>query len=319
MVEALKLEKQSVLDAFQAHEHFARVMLDAYALVDAHGNVVKANQLFATLVGKKTKEILKAAAFDQLLTMDIGGEALSVAKLLAHDLPTRIDEVRGTTPTQSDLNFIVSVYPFSDAATQTKLGAFILIRDVTAEKALHDKFRSTAIKSVTDPLTSLYTRRYFDEWLASQMRHARDVGERLELSFIMVDIDFFKKVNDGYGHQAGDQVLAAVGKTLKKTFRKTDVPCRYGGEEFIVILQSTNLQGAAMAAEKLRAAVKEEVIESDGKTIPVTISCGVAEMVYEKETYQEAIKRADEALYRSKHDGRNRVSVHDGESIKKFP
>lgn len=318
MSEAVKLESNSVIDAFRAHEHFARVMLDAYALVDHTGRVVKANQLFGTLVGKKTKEVLKADSFDQLLTMSIGEDSLDIAKLLGHQTPTRIDEVRGSTATQNDLNFIISVYPFNDEKTGMHLGAFILIRDVTAEKALHDKFRSTAIKSVTDPLTGLNTRRFFEDWFTSQMRHARDVGERPEISLIMVDIDFFKKVNDVYGHQAGDHVLATVGRIMKKTFRKTDVPCRYGGEEFLVILQGTSLRGAAVVAEKLRAAVKDEVIEFDGKTIPVTISCGVAELVYGDETYQETMKRADEALYRSKKDGRNMVSIHDGSAIKKF-
>lgn len=319
MAGAIQLNPTNVIDAFKPYEHFARVMLDAYILVDETGRVVKCNQLFSTLVAKKTKEILKENALDDLLTMDINGEKLTVEKILSYQAPTRIDEVKGNTPTASDLNLIVGVYPMIDAENNRNLGAFILVRDVTAEKALQDKYKTTAIKSITDPLTGLFTRGYFEGYLEKEMRYMNETGAYNEMSLIMVDIDFFKKTNDSFGHQAGDMVLQAVGKLMKKVVRKSDIPCRYGGEEFLIILPHTPLVGAALAAEKLRAAVKDEKILFEDKTIPVSISCGVAEIRLPMEAYLETIKRADAALYSAKENGRNRVQIHDGNHILSYP
>lgn len=315
MAEALQLNPSNVIDAFKPYEHFARVMLDAYILVDETGRVVKCNQLFSTLVAKKTKEILKESSLDSMLSMDINGEKLTVDKILSYQAPTRIDEVKGQTPTASNLNLIVGVYPLMDTVNNRHLGAFILVRDVTAEKALQDKYKTTAIKSITDPLTGLFTRGYFEGYLEKEMRYMKETGAYNEMSIIMVDIDFFKKTNDGFGHQAGDMVLQAVGKLMKKVVRKSDIPCRYGGEEFLIILPHTPLAGAALAAEKLRAAIKDEKVIFEGKTIPVSVSCGVAEIRLPGEPYLDTIKRADAALYSAKENGRNRVQIHDGDQI----
>ncbi len=319
MAEALQLNPTSVIDAFKPYEHFARVMLDAYVLIDETGRVVKCNQLFATLVGKKTKEILKENSIDDMLTMAINDEKLTANKILSYEAPTRIDEVKGQTQSASDLNLIVGVYPMIDTTNNRSLGAFILVRDVTAEKALQDKYKTTAIKSITDPLTGLFTRGYFEGYLDKEIRYMKETGAYNEMSIIMVDIDFFKKTNDGFGHQAGDMVLQAVGKLMKKVVRKSDIPCRYGGEEFLIILPHTPLVGAALAAEKLRAAVKDEKVVFEGQTIPVSISCGVAEIRLPQEAYVETIKRADTALYSAKENGRNRVQLHDGDHIVAYP
>jgi diguanylate cyclase (GGDEF)-like protein len=204
---------------------------------------------------------------------------------------------------------------------QEILGTFLLIRDVTAETNLQDKYKTTAIKSITDPLTGLFTRAYFEEFLDSQMRTLallHENGEQPELALIMADIDFFKKVNDKYGHQAGDFVIQSVANIMRKTFRKTDLVCRYGGEEFLVILPSTNLSGASYAAEKLRLAIEAEKLVFDGTHIPVTISSGVAQVTFGKETYTETMGRADAALYHSKQAGRNKASIHSGTTIEVF-
>ena len=132
------------------------------------------------------------------------------------------------------------------------------------------------------------------------------------ISVVMLDIDFFKKINDGYSHQAGDHVLKHTSELMKKSFRKTDVVARYGGEEFLAILPGTDALGACIAAEKLRMAIAAYRFEFEGKVIPVTISSGVAQINIGKESGEQAIARADAALYFSKESGRNRVSVHDG-------
>src|SRR5262249_23310391 len=150
---------------------------------------------------------------------------------ISSSTPTRIDEVTGKTGTKDGLNLIIASYPFL-RTTGENLGSFVLIRDVTAETNLQDKYKTTAIKSITDPLTGLYTRAYFEEYLAPPIKSMTDLpanSPHRAISIIMLDIDFFKKVNDVYGHQAGDYVIQTVADTMKSIFRKTDVVCRYGG------------------------------------------------------------------------------------------
>ncbi|MFY7930283.1 MAG: GGDEF domain-containing protein, partial [Oligoflexus sp.] len=202
-----------------------------------------------------------------------------------------------------------------------KLGLFLLLRDVTAETNLQDQYKDKAIQSITDPLTTLFTRAYFEEYLSGQVTRMESLpeNERYPVSVVMCDIDFFKKINDRYGHQAGDYVLKNVSRIMKQTFRKTDVCCRYGGEEFLVILPAANFENAGIAANKLRQAVQDEVMIFEDTHIPVTLSCGVATIRIGQETYPEAMARADAALYESKHQGRNLVSIHDGDKIVPTP
>ena len=324
---ARRLEEYTVLDAFQRHEHFAKALLDAFAVVDNSGRVVKANQFFTQLTGKKGRQILKANSFDDLLSLSIDGKELSITDILKFSTPTRIDEVRGVSKNSSsvlkneELNLILGVYPFVHGSNSDNvLGAFILIRDVTAETNLQDKYKHTAIKSITDPLTGLFTRAYFEDYLdlqVSAITALEDEGETEipDISLIMVDIDFFKKVNDVYGHQAGDYVLKVVGSLMKREFRKTDVVCRYGGEEFLVILPGADYKNAGSAANKLRRSIEKEKVYFEGIHIPITVSCGVGMLNHNHETYKETMARADAALYESKRKGRNLVSIHDGNEI----
>ena len=124
----------------------------------------------------------------------------------------------------------------------------------------------------------------------------------------MVDIDFFKKFNDKYGHQSGDAVLRQVAQTIKKNIRSTDIPCRYGGEEMSVILTNTKKEEAAIVAQKICEAVRNREFElATGDWTHVTISLGVATMPYDGETAQGLIEYADKCLYIAKENGRNQV------------
>lgn len=314
-----KTNDLSVLDAFAPLADFSRVLLDAYALVDCNGKVVKANQLFSQLTGIKMKQILKVDNFDTLLSFSINGENFGIEALLGYDIPTRIDEVQGCVPEDDDYkNLILGVYPLYNDNKSIKLGSFVTLRDVTAETALQDKYKSKAIQSITDPLSSLFTRGYFEEYLTGQVTRMEQTppDHRISISLLMCDIDFFKKVNDVHGHQAGDYVIKTVGELMRGLFRKTDICCRYGGEEFLVILPGTNLENAAIAGNKLRKKIENSEFIFEGTKIPITISIGVATVDIGNEAYKETMARADGALYESKNKGRNKVCIHDGKAIK---
>ncbi len=309
---------RTILTEFSRFDTFAKVLLDAYVLIDTQGHVLKVNQMLAQLTGQTTRQLLKIANIDHIIDFSVDGIKLGFKELCEYDNTIRIDEVRGQVKGQTvTLNLILGVYPFADPETKEKLGVFVLIRDVTAETQLQDQYKSKAIQSITDPLTTLFTRAYFEEYLNGQITRLESLpaADVYAVSLVMCDIDFFKKINDGYGHQAGDYVLKVVARIMKQTFRKTDVCCRYGGEEFLVILPAANVENAGIGANKLRLAIENEVIIYEDKRIPLTMSCGVAAINIGKETYLETLARADLALYECKHKGRNLVSLHDGEKI----
>jgi two-component system cell cycle response regulator len=126
---------------------------------------------------------------------------------------------------------------------------------------------------------------------------------------MILDIDFFKAINDTYGHDAGDDVLREFSTRIKKSIRGIDLACRYGGEEFVIVMPETDLQVAQMVAERLRRSIAGEAftIEKGTKRIEVTISIGLSTLERKGEPVRDLLKRADTALYRAKHDGRNRV------------
>ncbi len=156
-----------------------------------------------------------------------------------------------------------------------------------------------------DGLTQVYNKRYFSDALEHEF--ARSRRYRHPFSLVLFDIDHFKKVNDSYGHLAGDEVLRHVVGSIKIKVRANDLVARTGGEEFAVILPETDVQGALALAEKLRRAVENERIVHEGTAIAVTISLGVACFDEELKSAEALVRRADQKLYEAKHGGRNRV------------
>ena len=172
---------------------------------------------------------------------------------------------------------------------------------------MQESLDAIRFESLTDELTTLANRKHFDQSIERAVAQARDAGEPFAL--LITDIDKFKNFNDTYGHQTGDQVLRLVGLAVKQNVKGQDVACRYGGEEFGIILPRTNLDHALTVAEHIRVAVmsKELVKRSTGENLGyVTISIGVAAF-NPKDTVQSVIERADAALYLAKRTGRNRV------------
>ena len=157
----------------------------------------------------------------------------------------------------------------------------------------------------TDALTGLYNRRQFE--VMSGMALANCIRQKIPYCMLMLDIDHFKKVNDTYGHDAGDDVLKHVANVLNKTHREADIVARFGGEEFVVFLNNADVEGAKIAAERIRTAVEKEVIMVGDTQVPITISLGIS--ASQNGDIYAMIKEADIALYHSKETGRNRTSV----------
>jgi len=172
---------------------------------------------------------------------------------------------------------------------------------------LRDNVQQTMELAITDALTGLHNRRYLESHLATLVDQAGQRGKTLAV--LMIDLDYFKAVNDNYGHDAGDDVLREFARRLRKNVRGVDLACRFGGEEFVVVMPETDLSLAYSVAERLRQRVAGEpfLVCSGAKSIDVTISVGLAMMYRADDTPETILKRADEALYAAKRDGRNRV------------
>ena len=163
-------------------------------------------------------------------------------------------------------------------------------------------------QSIKDALTGLYNRRYLEESLEREL--SRAMREAQPLAVLMIDVDHFKRYNDQYGHEGGDAVLRALGRTLREMLRTSDLAARYGGEEFTVVLCNATMAGAREWGERLREVVRQLEVKSGGQVLPpVTISLGLALYPDHGKTSGELLHAADRALYEAKHSGRDRLMV----------
>ncbi|MFN3763999.1 MAG: PleD family two-component system response regulator [Aliihoeflea sp.] len=185
------------------------------------------------------------------------------------------------------------------------------LRTQVKRKRYNDQLRSSVTQTiemaVTDGLTGLHNRRYLDSHLASLAAKARSRGK--PLSVLITDIDRFKSINDTHGHDVGDDILREFAMRLRHSVRGFDLACRYGGEEFVIVMPDTDPVLAEKVAERIREQIARNpfTVEEGGKTLEVTISVGVASLKGEPDTVTDMMKRADVALYQAKNAGRNRV------------
>jgi diguanylate cyclase (GGDEF)-like protein len=176
----------------------------------------------------------------------------------------------------------------------SSLGTILRLRDELLEQAMHD------------PLTGLYNRRYMEEWLRHEVFRARRHGR--PIGVIMIDVDHFKRINDRLGHEGGDVVLRELASVIRGAARASDIVCRYGGEEFVLLMPEAAVADAARKAEELRAAVERLALQSQGRAVgPLTISAGVTGFPWHAQDTDALLRCADEALYAAKRLGRNRV------------
>jgi diguanylate cyclase (GGDEF)-like protein/PAS domain S-box-containing protein len=181
----------------------------------------------------------------------------------------------------------------------------LVLNNVQLREALHDQ-------SIRDPLTGLFNRRYMTEALKQHL--SRVTRQQHILGIIMIDIDHFKRFNDAYGHAAGDALLHELGQFVQRNIRGEDIACRYGGEEFMVILPDISLVVAQQRAEQLQQEVKKLQVQDAGQSFEgITLSLGVAIYPLHGHTLDAVLRAADSALYRAKHEGRDRVVIAEKE------
>jgi diguanylate cyclase (GGDEF)-like protein len=175
-------------------------------------------------------------------------------------------------------------------------------------KTMNDELTSAKEETMVDSLTLLYNRKAFDR----KLREAFENNSVIEKAFtlIMADIDYFKKINDDYGHIVGDEALKMVAKTIKKIFRLNDFVARYGGEEFVIMIDIIDGQYVRNVCERFRSEVETMNFKADNETIPISISLGIA--FYKKsDTPETLLNRADKALYLAKQSGRNIIKTEE--------
>lgn len=204
-------------------------------------------------------------------------------------------------------------------------GRLIVFRDITrqkmSEKALleaHDRLRlhlkeiellqiELHEQVIRDPLTGLFNRRYMEETLEREI--SRAIRENISIGVCMADIDQFKSFNDQHGHKAGDLILKKLAEILTAYSRTEDVVCRYGGEEFLILMPGADMDATARRAEDWRRAFEQAKVDFDGKQLSTTLSMGLAIFPQQARTSDDLVKLADEAMYLSKRNGRNQVSI----------
>ncbi|WP_340680989.1 diguanylate cyclase [Paraglaciecola sp.] len=249
---------------------------------------------------------------DYLLALAAGIEALLLALVLAinHNqqrlalLEVQSQLLTKTMQEKSDQDDILAMQESTQEDLEYKVQERTLELEV-ALRELSDINRELQEKNTLDALTGVRNRSYFDKKYVAEIRRSR--RERTQLSIVMLDIDNFKSINDKYGHLVGDDCIKAVAATIKNALKRpSDDLCRYGGEEFVLILPSTELAGANILVEQIRQTIEQTAIQSDGFVINLTISAGIATAIANPDEAEDAIlAAADQQLYLAKNAGRN--------------
>jgi diguanylate cyclase (GGDEF)-like protein/PAS domain S-box-containing protein len=275
------------------------------AIVEAE-SFTYVNSRFAETFGYSRDEIMALPPIETVARLSRPLFAEHVRRCLAKEhCDTLLSYVgRKKDGSAADIELSSSRMRFGD-----KVALILVVTDVTARKRAEDKVlalnRRLAEQAIRDPLTGLYNRRYMEESLERELLLAR--RSDTPVSVVMCDIDHFKSINDRYGHQAGDRVLKSFGSLVKRRCRGSDIACRYGGEEFLLVLPGMPSHIAAEWAEQMRATIAATTISWCGNRLSVTASFGVAVYPAHGSTSDEIISAADSAQYAAKAAGRNQV------------
>lgn len=287
---------------------------EAMLQIDAQGFIVRCNQAAVLLFGY-TKDELTDRNVDILVPNEF---KLVHAKHIedyqispeTHMMTEKNRAIFAVNKSGMRINVEIRLSPIT-----TRFGQHVLatIRDVTEYQQLVTSLRETlaenerlAIDASTDPLTKLYNRRYYQKNADREFANSRRYNN--ELSLILIDIDHFKRVNDRHGHDVGDHVLQRVAQSAMEVIRTGDTLARYGGEEFVVLLPMTSSNAAEVFADRIRQKIDELSIQIESTpSFGITVSAGIATRHKNDNDIDEILRRADEALYQAKSQGRNRV------------
>lgn len=285
-----------------ARDEVFRGLKDGVIVLDADGRLVDYNpaaltvfdfQMTGDLIGRKATEVFQRY---ETLCKYIDGR-------IQKDLEVSVESGGIEKIHELKMNF------FSDKKGN-HMGNILVFRDITARKQLESELQRLA---ETDPLTGIRNMRCILEYGKEDFRKSKRYGR--SMSVLMLDVDHFKRINDTYGHQAGDAVLKEVARTCRESMREPDVIGRFGGEEFLVVLPETGIKAALSAAERLRRKIEEIETPSKDGVITVTVSIGVSQVIESDAVLDNVIKRADEALYIAKTRGRNNVAALESDSV----
>jgi diguanylate cyclase (GGDEF)-like protein len=294
-------------DSALIREQVVRTLREV-ALFDDYKEARDGLEGFKTLINSKADLVIcdvdmpRMDGFKFLQLVESRPELLGVPIIMLTGMMDSDSKIRGLEQGASD--YLTKPFDAGELVARVKVQLKI--------KSLQDELKKAneLLKKLTniDHLTNLFNRRYLSEILDGEFLRARRNKEFLSL--IILDIDYFKKVNDTYGHQNGDIVLGTVAGLSQRQLRAYDSAARYGGEEFVLVIPGTSLEGAVLAAERLRLAVLEFSFPPPMEDLTVTISLGVA--TYPSplvDSVDSLFRQADEALYRAKQNGRNRVEI----------
>jgi diguanylate cyclase (GGDEF)-like protein len=306
-------ERTNVEDSLSKSERFLGTIFDSirdpFIIIDKNYRIVRANEAYAQLK-RRPLGILSGRLCYEVIK---GREGICDACLLEKTFSSGDPCAKEKPATLSDgSEGWIEIYTYPIFDEKGKVSHVIeYTRDITNRKR-HEEERTSLIRkldylSKTDSLTGVLNRRAIMERIEYEIERAKRYGSGL--SIVICDLDYFKEVNDTYGHAVGDGVLRSLTGTISGALRSADIAGRYGGDEFILILPETQIEVAEVVAERVREAVKEAEIRIGSEKINISLSLGVTAYEYPTDDADELIKRADSALYMSKNEGRNRVHV----------
>jgi len=315
---ALAIRRTNFMDVIPiARSHLIENMHDGILVLDAQHRIVDINPAMENFLEGKA-------------SFYMGKNALDVFQLwmnktdLLPDGVERHPELR--VPKDSSRYLDLSVTPLYDKR-QLLNGQLMVFRDVTERKHVEKRLRSVNDRlqtqlieigllqsklreqAIRDPLTNLFNRRYLEETLEREL--ARAAREDYSVCIIMIDLDHFKRVNDTYGHEAGDEVLKALATTLSEQCRRGDFACRYGGEEFVIVMPNINMDTAYERAENIRQSLNSLRVPYGNYYLTTTISTGIACYPINGDTRESILRAADQAMYGAKEAGRDHILSYD--------
>ena len=303
------LNEQIMIDG-EFYKNLLDNVHDGIYYVDRDRKIKYWNKVAEELTGYKSSEVLGNYCFDNLL-MDIDSEGVDLCK----ERCPLVEAISDGHPREVELYFhhkdghrvpvIVRVAPMRDSRGEIT-GAVEVFTDNSARVAILQRLQDCEKMALLDPLTNLPNRRYIEMNLDSRLDEMHRYGWTFGVLFI--DIDHFKKINDRYGHEVGDEVLNMIGKTLLTNLRPFDILGRWGGEELIAIIVNVDEQQLYSTANRFRLLVEHSGLHRGSDIVRATISIG-ATLSQASDTIDTLLKRADQLMYRSKTSGRNRVSM----------